>query len=96
MKKVLKHYKEPNSIVFEQNRFTENENWDVVSYDGCCLELWRISPPIKSMVVFDGSNWKKCSTKEDFLMSISDLYPADLELFLWHPEALDGRLPNYP
>lgn len=95
MKKIVTRYREPSSIVFDPNPFTtDDKNWDVVSYDAHFKVLWHISPPRKSMSVFDGINWKKCSTKEDFLSSILDLYPDDIEFFLFYPEALDGKLPD--
>lgn len=95
MEKILTHYIEPNSIVFNPNPFTKDDkNWDVVSYDSYCQTLWRISQP--TMSVFDGINWiwSVFSTKDNFVSSISGLYPSDLEFFLFHPEALEGTLPS--
>jgi hypothetical protein len=95
----------PNSIVFEPDspsiRSKEEVCYELVSY-GPLRELeWHIRPPLKSTnnVEFNVFNykllrWESIPIKEDFLFRITDLYPVDLEFFLFYPEALDGKLPE--
>lgn len=107
MKKVLVGYNVgviPNSIVFEPENPSlhskKQPHYEVVSY-GPFQDLdWHISPPLrpenKVFAVFNYNlvRWENTLTKEEFLLRIQELYPTDLEFFLFYPEALDGKLPN--
>ena len=94
----------PNSIIFEPEnpslRSRADPRYEIVSYGPFQDLQWHIRPPLrpgnKVFAVFNPNlvRWENTLTKEEFLIRITDLYPVDLEFFLFYPEALDGKLPD--
>lgn len=102
MKKVLVGYGNgfiTNSIVFETESkaiIGDRSVWEVVSYGFDAGLEWHIRPEFKAFSIFDTrlGKWNNYLTKEDFLSNLTEAYPDDVEFFLFHPEALDGKLPD--
>jgi hypothetical protein len=102
LKKILVGYDDgiiENSIVFEAEPTTNigtNTGWEVVSYGFDAGLEWHIRPEFKTFSIFDIrlGKWNNHLKKEEFLSNLTESYPADVEFFLFHPEALDGKLPD--
>lgn len=109
MKKVFVDYKyesgiPPNSIVYESENHSfhskKEPHYEIVSYGPFSDFEWNIKPPLspenKVFAIFNYNlvRWENNLTKEEFLLRIQELYAGDLEFFLFHPEALDAKLPE--
>jgi hypothetical protein len=107
MKKVIVGYDTgviSNSIIFEPERPSLRSkidpHYEIVSYGPFQDFQWHIRTPLrlenKVFAVFNPNllRWENTLTKEEFLLRIREIYSSDLELFLFYPEALDGKLPD--